>query len=275
VSRIGLWSETPMNRLSRFKFCGENGIAVKMKRLLDSILGNRFSIYVTSLALLLAVLGSDRLRETAASYFERVSWQKIINPRLKSKDKYVLAKTKDTLVHSGFRNGNIKMVHGVGGTFDPISLGDSFTVEVIVKPRKEQISYSHIIGNHPGFNYFEGFALQQDGDTQNAYTFGYGNGKQWLPPVRFELAPEKWSYIVTAVEKGQMKVYRNGVLVAFGDADDSIKNSEMPLSVGNHNGKDRPFSGLIAEFRVSNRSLSNAEISQNWGHFQRSIGQKP
>ncbi len=148
-------------------------------------------------------------------------------------------------------------------------LSDSFTIEVIVKPSKNQVAYADIIGNHPGYNYYEGFVIQQDNQNQNVYTFGFGNGKEWLPGVKFKLNEEKWNYLaVVVVEKNMIKVFNNGILVASVDAKDSIKNSKMPLEVGNWINGDRPFNGLIEEVRISNGSLSENEILSNWQEIQ-------
>ncbi len=166
----------------------------------------------------------------------------------------------NVVLHTGFRDGNI----GGGVDLKSISLNANFSIEVVAIPFSSQIDYAGILGNHPGYNNFEGFAIQQDGNNQNVYTFGFGNGKEWLPGVRFELAPEKWSYLAIMVERNMIKVFRNGSLVASANATDSIKNSGMPISIGNWIQNDRPFNGLIDEVRILNHVLSGEEVKVNW-----------
>jgi len=186
---------------------------------------------------------------------------------LRSKKEDYLKNGKNVLLHWRSKWG----IFGRGVSSKPLTMNDSFSLEVIVKPSKPQGTYSHIMGNHPGYNYFEGFAVQQDGNNQNVYTFGYGSGKQWLPSVRFELPPEKWSYLAIVVESNMIKVLRNGSLVASADATDSIKNSGMPFWVGNWVNQDRLFNGLIDEIRVLNRPLTESEIESSWRAVKESL----
>ncbi|MBT3226852.1 MAG: LamG domain-containing protein [Deltaproteobacteria bacterium] len=167
---------------------------------------------------------------------------------------------KDALLHKTIKYS----MAGNDATFGPLTINDSFSIELILKPYEEQGINAHIVGNHPGYNGFEGFALQQDGTNQNRYTFGFGNGGGWLPGVRFRLPPEKWSYLSIVVEKNLVAVYIDGSFVATQDAGDVIRNSGMPLWVGNWVNKDRPFNGLITEVRILNRPLTETEIESSW-----------
>lgn len=80
-------------------------------------------------------------------------------------------------------------VTGFEGDFEHLMLNNVFSLQVIVKPSKKQGTYANIMGNHPGYNHFKGFVIQQDADNQNVYTFGFGNGEKWLPNVRYKLPP--------------------------------------------------------------------------------------
>ena len=183
----------------------------------------------------------------------------------KANREHYLKTGKDTLFHEGF------MLGGNGVSSAPLTLNDSFSVEVIVKPYEGQGNYAHIVGNHPGYKYFEGFTLQQDGSKQNVYTFGFGNGKTWLPSVRLHLVPDKRHYVAIVVEKNIISVYVNGFVVASADTGDSMKNSSMPLWIGNWVNRDRPFNGLIEEVRISNNALPRNEIESSWRSVKKTL----
>lgn len=216
---------------------------------------------------LYALSSSKHLLDLKSLYIGGMSEKRDPSVFLRRKSDDYLKNGKNVLLHWRSEWG----VFGRGVSSGPLTMNDDFSLEVIVKPSKNQRAYAHIIGNHPGYNYYEGFAIQQDGNNQNVYTFGYGNGKQWLPSVQFELPPEKWSYLAIVVESNMIKVFRNGFLVASADATDSIKNSGMPFWVGNWVNQDRLFSGLIDEVRVLNSPLPEEEIDLTWRNVREKL----
>jgi len=188
--------------------------------------------------------------------------------RPKNESELILKTSDNVLLHVGFKKGIISD----DVSFDPLSLSNVFTVEVILKPFENQVVHAGIMGNHPGYQGYEGFVIQQDNQNQNVYSFGFGNGTEWLPGVKFKLNEEKWNYLVVVVEKNIIKVFNNGMLVASIDAKGSIKNSETPLEIGNWINRDRPFNGLIEEVRISNGSISENEIVVNWQEIEVKLG---
>lgn len=231
-----------------------------MSRVIHYLIYHRFSVYFLTGAALLAFVVNEKLIQLGPNIVGKAI--ELAGTRWR-----ILKDGNDTVVHAWFGKRGI----GIGAFSEVISLGGDFTLEVIVKPSTGQSPYAHIMGNHPGYNYFEGFALQQDGDSQNVYIFGYGNGKQWLPSVRFELTPEKWNYLAIVVEESMIKVFRNATLIASTDATDFIKNSGMPVQVGNWINGDRPFNGLIYEVRLLENPLSEKEIRSNWKNVQEKL----
>jgi hypothetical protein len=160
---------------------------------------------------------------------------------------------------------------GEGVNFDPISLSNNFTVQLLVKPAATQVPYAGIIGNHPGYNNFEGFVIQQDNSNLNDYTFSFGNGTSWEPDIKFHLNDTEWNYLVVTVENKKILGYRNGELIGSCNVISTIKNSGMPLYVGNWIGTDRQFNGSIREVMTSNSSISNETIKSNWLSIQQSL----
>ena len=228
-----------------------------MKKLSYYLLYHRFSVFFLTAAVVMLVIANEQLIKISPS-LEKTAMGMI--SRIAAKNYGLLNGGRDPILHAWFGNGTI----GADAISEVVSLKEDFTVEVIAKPDKKQGTNAHIIGNHPGYKYFEGFAMQQDGDNQNVYTFGFGNGKQWLPPVRFRLTAEEWNYLAIVVKNNQIEVYKNGFLVTSGDAGDSIKNSEMPILLGNGVSHDRPFNGNIYEVKILNHTLSKNDIRRNW-----------
>jgi hypothetical protein len=142
-----------------------------------------------------------------------------------------------------------ELIHG--GRIDPVYLNKSFSIEILVRPYKEQVANAAILGNHPGKGY-EGFVIQQNFVNQNEYTFGFGNGKEWLPNIKFNLTENRLNHLLIDVRKNQTSIYIDGKFMGSVNTIESIKNSNMPLYIGNWVGGNRPFNGFIEEIKIIN-----------------------
>ena len=165
-----------------------------------------------------------------------------------NKSTFLLSNAKDEIFHVGFENG----LPGKGIVFNPIHLNDSFTIMLNLKPAVTQVPYAAIIGNHPGKGY-EGFVIQQNSVNRNEYIFGFGNGKEWLPNIKFNLTENRLDHLLIDVRKNQTSIYVDGKFIGSVNTIESIKNSNMPLYVGNWVNGDRPFNGVIDEIKITNR----------------------
>ncbi len=145
-----------------------------------------------------------------------------------------------------------------------LELTDRYTIELLIKPERNQNAYAHIIGNHPGTNGFEGFVLQMDNNNENSYTFSYGNGHEWISTPSFKLNEEDWNYIIVCVDINKISIYNNGILISSVNTNGSIKNSELPLYIGNWINSDRAFKGIVKEVKISRKSMEMDSISKNW-----------
>jgi hypothetical protein len=151
-----------------------------------------------------------------------------------------------------------------GINLKPLTFKEDFTVELIVKPRSEQVPNSSIIVNAmtdsigPG-----GITIQQNGANHNQFLFAYGGGKVWTPPAMFMLRPNEWNYIAVAVKKNKITVYNNGQVMASEKSDFPVKNVAVPLVIGNGIGRDNQFNGLIREVKIMNDTLSEQAMMQN------------
>src|SRR5262249_33607130 len=133
-------------------------------------------------------------------------------------------------------------------------LGRDFTVEVILKPESDQVPLATIVGNHPGVDYFEGFVVHQH--APNVYGLIVGDGQAWHHVLTFELEPSRWSYLALVVQGPTVRAYIDGKLAASGGVDGVVmRNSTMPLVIGNWPGRNRPFHGFIKEARIVGEAL--------------------
>lgn len=147
----------------------------------------------------------------------------------------------------------------------PISLGENYSIEIIATPFENSSDYSTIISNHPGFNYFEGFTIAKIPGTQNEYSFGYGTGKSWSPALKIKLNASELTYLVINGVDTNITVYQNGrKTIEETSLGNRIKNSDMPLTLGNWNEYNRRFNGLLWSVRISNRTINENEIDQRW-----------
>ncbi|MDD5746083.1 MAG: glycosyltransferase 87 family protein [Candidatus Omnitrophica bacterium] len=176
---------------------------------------------------------------------------------------------RDLLVDIRFRNDSSEEKDAV--TLAPVIFPDVFSMELLVKPAGQQSTFADIISNHPGFHWFEGLVIQQDGDNTNNFSFCFGTGTAWSRGVNFALEADKWNYVALNVEKNTVALYLNGQLMETLDAGGVLKNSGYPLDIGNWKDLTRPFSGLIREVRILNRLLTEAEMHGAWARVRKNF----
>ena len=174
---------------------------------------------------------------------------------------WVLSGGGREIVHVGFNDGVI----GPGKDLAPVTLGRRFTVEVIGEAYRGQCAYAHILGNHPGTANFSGFALQQDGDRKGFYTFAFGDGNGWQPALELPLARGRRFYLAITVDGTHVAAYSLGALIGRLETSAPLKDSDMPLTIGNWVNRDRPFHGAVYEVRLTEGVLSPEEIRRNAG----------
>ncbi len=85
------------------------------------------------------------------------------------------------------------------------------------------------------------------------------------------LPTNEWVHLVAVYENNAMKVYLNGELLIndFRSTTGGLPNSESDLTIGNtgYNGYIWGFNGLIDDFRLYNRDLSQAEVQQIYNYI--------
>ena len=144
---------------------------------------------------------------------------------------------------------------------DPIKLGEEFSIVLKARVSENTVHapYAHILGNHPGKNNFEGFVLQKKPTGEDIYDLHIGTGTVWKHISDFTLRPGKDSFIAVSFSKGKVTTVFDNEIKTI-NIEERLRNSEMPLYMGNFVGKDRPFSGQIKELLISNTALTNDDL---------------
>jgi hypothetical protein len=176
---------------------------------------------------------------------------------------FLFARRPDEKLLLGEEDGAV--LHHVGVqdgaclAFRPFSTKPPWSLEVVVKLAAAQRPYAALVGNHDGRS-TGGFVIHEE--TPGVCTLVVGDGKAWQPLLRFSLRPGEWNYVALVRTQDAFTVYLDGELVASRAVPGlQIKDSLLPLQVGNWAGNDRPFNGDFKEVRILDRALSAAEIA--------------
>ncbi|MBF0549568.1 MAG: hypothetical protein HQK60_03435 [Deltaproteobacteria bacterium] len=178
---------------------------------------------------------------------------------LKSPAESKLNMTKDDLFYLGVKTNGTESRPSIIPTA-PITLPEKFTIELLVTPLATQKSYACILSNHPGTKAFQGFAIQAMDTKADTYLFSWGDGKEWVPPVTFNLTCNRQNYVVITFENGLVEVFVDGRKVAGASTNQTLAQSDMRLTVGDWEFMTRPFNGFIEEVRITGGIISSEQI---------------
>ncbi len=178
-----------------------------------------------------------------------------------------LLNDNDSLFHAGFPDGYVQN----GLDFNPIAVNSSFTLEFIVNPAQIQNDFADILGNHPDYLNFGGFVVQQESTLDNVYYYSYGNGEEFVSPLRFELTSNELNYVAITQDSNRTRLYKNGKLMEEVNTTSHLKNSLMPFYVGNWINGDRPFNGKIFEVKITNQAIPEETVVRNWANLHHSF----
>jgi hypothetical protein len=169
--------------------------------------------------------------------------------------------------HAGFKEG--LQVSGMPGA--PVLLGRTFSIEVLVKPARDQTANAALIGNHPGVPDHQGFVVCHAGNP-GVYNLVLGTGTRWDFALAFPLAPERWNYLAIVVEESAVKAYRDGLLVASRAGQvPPVEESPLPLQLGDWDQGGRQFRGVIKEARILGRALRESDIARNQERIRQAL----
>ncbi len=153
----------------------------------------------------------------------------------------------------------------------PPTSGGAFTVELLINPARGQVAYATLISTHPGSGNFAGFVAHHEGDSESDYSFGYGNGEHWEPSLPFSLTPETWNYLAVVCEGMRVRLYVNGRETGSLQTSKAMKESDLPLTVGDWIHQGRAFNGQIKAFAITAEPTSAEAIAARWHQLQRRL----
>jgi hypothetical protein len=218
---------------------------------------SRFATFYVVAGILVAAFANEYVNDSLV--LREGGVPRYMSVRLKPSRELALSGGGRALVHVGFRDG----FFGFGTEIGHVVLGDSFTIEVVGTPGEHQTAYAHLISNHPGVNNYEGVAIRHGVEDNDAYHFMFGNGKQWLESKSCSLPPMRQFYLAAVVENHRISLFKDGAFVLSDEMGGIVKNSGLPLVVGNWANNDHRFSGRIDEVRITEGALSPDSIRQN------------
>ncbi len=179
-------------------------------------------------------------------------------------EKLLLPQHPGSIIHKGFKGD----MGNTGIALEPISLGDNYTIELIVKPGHEQVANAKILSNAQNIIGPRGFAIQQNGNTTNQFMFAYGNGKSWIAPGLVKLIENEWNYLVITVKKDTVKIYSQAIPVYSGKLASPVSNSDTPLILGSEMGQNNRFNGILKELSITKDNITDQEIHANFKILQ-------
>ena len=142
-------------------------------------------------------------------------------------------------------------------------LSETLTIEARIYP----IRFGGIIlirgDDRPGFD-----TWQLDVITPGKISFNFDDAENRSEDIRASLQVNQWYHVVATFDRGTMKLYLNGALVAQSLTDlrpNPILDPrhDPALGIGNTGGKyySIPFDGLIDEVKIYNRALNDTEVA--------------
>jgi hypothetical protein len=176
---------------------------------------------------------------------------------------YVLKKEPNDILHEVFdRNFSTKLRYAAGDE-GGISLGKTFSVEVVFRPAEIPPSPltvgSTVFSNCNGR---DGMVLLQHGSNRTEYMFsfaGYG------VPIPVEL--KKWNYIAIEIAPCRMHIFKNGTILTTLKMDSTeiaYRNTSTPLYLGSAGMREGFFFGDIRELKIKNGELDKNEMAAGW-----------
>lgn len=150
-----------------------------------------------------------------------------------------------------------------------IHLGENFSIELLLKPFGEQEADAMIMNNIANVNgSIRGLSLQLNGNNvEDKYSFCFGNGSSSIPRVGFELQKNAWHYVVILVNRRQIRVYDNGLLLGTVETGDlPYANSDIPIAIGSEPNRQHRFKGPIREIKITDGNINDSVMAAN---FQR------
>jgi hypothetical protein len=150
-----------------------------------------------------------------------------------------------------------------GTNLSKLEPGTSRTVELIIYPEPKQCPGATILSDSLYVNDCRGINMQLESGKTDSYSLTLGDGIRWYVSDGIRIPAGQWHYLALVIEGNRYTLFRDGLPVSGKVTQDSIKDANQPLFIGNSLTADRPFNGSVEEIRVSDRSLSDLDIENN------------
>lgn len=139
----------------------------------------------------------------------------------------------------------------------------SFTVCSWVYPGSTQTIYADIFdNNHTGV---QNWVCQQNVSNTNQYAFDIIGATSFSSTGLFTLTANTWTFLTFTWDNDRARGYTNGSLFGTGaSAPGALTYASPYLRLGRWGGGGRQWNGSYGNFYYYNRTLSAAEISQNF-----------
>jgi len=146
---------------------------------------------------------------------------------------------------------------------ESLAIAESLTVEMWVYPNSVG-DYRNVLGQIDPLTYF--MSIHQAKPSVWFAASGAG-GKTWLSTEN-EIPLEEWSHIaaVRDFDAGEIRLYINGKVDAVHVVEGELEvNLVGDIWIGNRLDGGWPYGGMLDEFALYNRALSDEEIQQEMG----------
>ncbi|MEM5800836.1 MAG: NosD domain-containing protein, partial [Candidatus Aenigmatarchaeota archaeon] len=146
-----------------------------------------------------------------------------------------------------------------------LDLTDEFTFEAWIYPTGwGENNYGRIIDK----NYSSAYAFYVSNTSTNVQTLRVGIGNSAYSPPNYTIELNRWQHVVVTFNRylasAQIKFYVNGSLVGTATRTTSVPVNTEPLYIGNRDGLDRTFNGIIDEVRIWSRALAPEEVNASY-----------
>lgn len=136
--------------------------------------------------------------------------------------------------------------------YHPVKLDSRFAIRCILKPDSQQQPFAEVIDNRHSTIGNRGFCITQAEGMNNTFEFIYGDNSHWIKGPPFKLTAGQWNLLTIAMTDNTLKISINGVMLPPVAGLNALKNSPLPLLIGNCIQDGRPFKGHIRELKITN-----------------------
>ena len=135
---------------------------------------------------------------------------------------------------------------------------EDFSFSFWVQEGASQSGFVNIFGNQSGY---KGFCLETSTSSGHSYRIVTGDGS-WTFGSAVALTPGAWTHFVITRSGSTISIYKNGVLaVSDSSFPTTITAATIPMWLGANQSSGRYWQGILDEFAIWERTLSDLEIN--------------